>query len=234
MITPRLRRPRLGIFQEHEARAIQRMEAGALIATDRASREGLRAVRAQMASARLGRLGNALSAGSDLRKNGRVRQLGAGGFSASGWVAIRSRSERTLGAIEAYTEGADIRPVKGRWLWIATDQIPARAGRYRMTPQRYVQAGFDTKIGPLVQIRSVNGRPLLVVKDASVNAAGRPRSARRLRRNGQSYKGQRPKVFIVAFIGIPRTSRAARVDAAQSFETERRAMPRYLNEAIKV
>ena len=87
-------------------------------------------------------------------------------------------------------------------------------GRYRMTPALYRANGFETKIGPLVQVRSVNGNPLLVVKTASVSAAGLPRKAKALTKAGRLRKGQRGKEFIVAFIGIPRTARAARVDVA--------------------
>lgn len=234
MIQAALRRPTLGALRDYQRFAQQRIEAAALHATDKAARNALISIREGMAGAKLGRLGNALGSGSDLRASGKiVKRRGKDGFSASGWVFIRSRSERALGAIEAYTEGADIKPVRGKWLWIATDEIPSRVKRYRMTPKRYVEAGLDKKIGPLVLVKSINGRPLLVVKDASVNAAGKSRSAKALRRNGQPRAGQRPKTFIVAFIGIPRTSRAARLDVRAIVQREIDALPGYFAEAAR-
>lgn len=232
MMRPSLRRPALTVFAEYERNAIQRMEQAALVATDRAAKGALADMRTAFSGSGLGRLGNALGYGSDLRKGRGIKRFGASGFSASGWVHVRAPSERVLGALEAYTEGADIRPVKGRWLWIATDQIPARAGRYRMTPQRYVERGLEAKIGPLVFVRSINGRPLLVVKTASISASGKARSAKALRRNGQPRKGQRAKEFIVAFVGIPRTSRAARVDPRAVVGAKVRQMSDYFREAV--
>lgn len=234
MIRPVIRRPRLGAFREYERGLIQRSETAALIATDRAAFGGKNGVRRQMSGGGLGRLGFAVDAGSDMRKSGRVHRIGANGFRTSGWINLRTKSERTLGAITAYTEGADILPRKGKgWLWIATDEIPARAGRARMTPERYVARGFDRKIGPLTYIRSVNGNPLLVVTGASVNAGGKPHSAKALGKNGRLRKGQREKQFIVCFIGIPRTSRAARVDAPAEFRREQASLKSYWYNAME-
>lgn len=201
-------------FSDYYRFAEQRSENAALIATDRARTIALNDIRDAMKNAGLGRLGNGLGSNSDLAEGRGVHRSSGGGFSASGVVFIRSRSPRTRGAIQAYTEGAEIRPVRGRWLWIATDDIPRVTGRERMTPALYRQNGFEQKIGPLVFVRSVNGNPLLVVKNAGVSEVGKSRSARSLTKRGQARKGQRIKEFLVAFIGIPRTARAARVDAS--------------------
>lgn len=192
--------------------AEQRLERAALIAADRGRRAGLANIRTAMQGAGLGRLGNGLGSTSDLEDTGQVHRRAGGGFSASGTIYIRSKSARTRGAIEAYTQGADIRPVRGRWLWIATDQIPRVTGRFRMTPELYVRGGFERKIGPLVRVRAANGNPLLIVRNVGVSEAGKSRSARSLNKRGLPRKGQVAQEFIVAFIGIPRTSRAARVD----------------------
>lgn len=191
-----------------------KMEAAALRVTAQAAKAGLKQIRDEMQAAGLGRLGNALGSGSDLEK-GRGVTRKATGVSARGWVYVRSKSDRSRGAIEAYTSGADIRPRKGRWLWIATDDIPRVSKKYRMTPELYNRNGFDKKIGKLFLVRSVNGYPLLVVKDATVSAAqGKKRSARAHLQSGRPPKGQRSKDFIVAFIGIPFTTRAARIDVS--------------------
>lgn len=220
----------LGRYRQSLRLIDRRMEAAALIATDVASRQAQRQIRAEMAGARLGRLGQAIGQTSDMQK-GRIHRRGDG-WSASGVVYVRSKSERTLGAIEAYTRGADIRPVRGRWLWIPSDDIPRVSKRERLTPALWVRNGLDRKIGPLVTIRSVNGYPLMVVKNVGVSATGAKRSAKGLTKKGTARKGQRVKEFLVAFIGIPRTARAARVDVTAIMRAVQADLPRLFNEAI--
>lgn len=208
-----------------------RLQAAALNATARAALTAKRKLRADMQGAGLGRLGNAVDHGSDAEKNGRVRTMGQG-WSASGWLAIRSRSERTIGAIESYTAGADITPKRGRWLWIATDEIPIRAGRQRMTPALYNKQGFDAKIGPLVPVKSSSGTPLLIVRNVGVSASGKPRSARSLTKRGMPRRGQQQVDFIVAFFGIPNTSRRARVDVDAIVAEARASLPGLITQEL--
>ncbi|SKB85116.1 hypothetical protein SAMN06295937_102334 [Sphingopyxis flava] len=205
-----LRMPPRSAFDKFERETRARLEAAALNATHVAASQAKSLIRREMAAAALGRLGNAVDGGSDLEKH-RAPRRSAAGFAASGWVHIRSQSDRTRGAIEAYTAGADIAPRRGRYLWIPGVDIPARAGRARMTPEAYYRAGLDKKIGPLIPIVS-DGRPLLIVEGASVSASGKARSAKGLTKRGKLRKGQIAKPVIVAFIGIRRTSREARVD----------------------
>lgn len=208
-----------------------RLQAAALNATARAALTAKRKLRADMQGAGLGRLGNAVDHGSDAEKNGRVRTMGQG-WSASGWLAIRSRSERTIGAIESYTAGADITPKRGRWLWIATDEIPIRAGRQRMTPSLYNRMGFASKIGPLMPAKSSNGTPLLIVRNVGVSASGKPRSARSLTKRGMPRRGQQQVDFIVAFFGIPHTSRRARVDVDAIVAEARASLPGLITQEL--
>ncbi|HMO74140.1 MAG TPA: hypothetical protein PKD48_02260 [Sphingopyxis sp.] len=98
---------------------------------------------------------------------------------------MRSGSPRLRGAIDAYTVGADILPDKGRWLWIAADNIPSRAGRKRMTPELCKSEGFEAKIGPLVPVLDCNGFPPLIVKNVSVSTSGKARSAKSLTKTGR-------------------------------------------------
>lgn len=221
----------VGAYDAYRSVIDRRIEFAALQASDRASQIGKRSIRSAMQSAGLGRLGNAIDANSDLSEGRGVHRTG-NGFSASGVVFIRSRSERTRGAIESYTAGAEIRPVRGRWLWIPTDQIPRVTARRSMTPELWRQNGFDTKIGPLVFVRSVNGNPLLVVKNASISAAGKTRSAKSLTKRGMPRKGQAAKEFIVAFIGIPRTARAARINVPVIMAQVQAQLPRLYAEAL--
>jgi Family of unknown function (DUF6441) len=199
-------------FDEFHRRAQARMESAALKATDAASRAMLGQIRDAMTGAGLGRLSNGLAATSDLKRGEGVHQRAGGGFSASGGVFIRSGSERTRGTIAAYTEGANIRPTRGRWLWIPTPDIPNISMRHRLTPAAWQANGLERRIGPLVLVRSVNGNPLLVAKNVGLDASGRRGSVKSLRKNGGARKGQIVKEFVVAFIGIPATARAARID----------------------
>lgn len=194
--------------------AQQRMERAALIATDTATKRALNDLRSAGAGAGLGRLLQGVGSSSDLKAGRGVHRYPNGGFSASGVLFIRSGSERTRGAIEAYTQGASIRPVRARYLWIAGPDLPRVTQRYRMTPELYLKNGFDKKIGPLVFIRAPGGRAFLIVKSAGVNALGKGRSAKSPRKNGMPRKGQVLRENLIAFIGIPRTERAARIDVA--------------------
>jgi hypothetical protein len=220
------------LIRDFERNSIQRLERAALVATDRAARLAKTEIRTAMSGAGLGRLGFALGHSSDLEK-GRLFRRGSEGFSASGVVFIRSRSERTLGAIESYTEGADITPKRGRWLWIATDEIPRRVARYRMTPARYVKAGLDQSIGPLEFVPGRNpGEALLVVRTVTVNRTRRG-SARRLPKRGGVRPGREVKDFIVAFVGIRRTSRAARVNPRAIITGIQQRLPDLIAAAMK-
>lgn len=221
-----------GPFADWRRFAEQRMERAALIATDRAAKDSKAAIRTAMSGAGLGRLGNAITSQSDLSEGRGVHRYAGGGFSASGIVYVRSRSERTLGAIESYTKGSVIRPVRSRWLWIPTDNIPRVSKRYRLTPAMWTASGLDRKIGPLVRIKSVNGYPLLIVENTTVALSGKKRSAKRLNKNGRPAKGQVEKQFIVAFIGIPYTARAARVDVEALLAPIVAAMPGGFNQAL--
>lgn len=219
-------------FSDYYRFAEQRMERAALEATDKARRIALSQVRGQMQGSGLGRLGQGITSTSDLERGRGVHRTPGGGFSASGIVYVRSTSERTRGAIEAYTRGASIKPRRGRWLWIPTKEIPRVTNRYRMTPDLWRRNGFDRKIGPLVLIRSVNGYPLLVVRNVGVSLAGKPRSARSLTKSGRPRKGQTAKSFLVAFIGIPYTSRAARVDISAIMRSVQDQLPQLFANAL--
>lgn len=199
----------LGRFRAFGASQQARLEAAMLITADKASRKVLADFRSKMQGAGLGRLGNALDQTSDLAKRKGVHRRAGGGISASGIVFIRSQSQRTRGTIEAYTQGAQISPRKGRWLWIPSKQI-ARigAGKKRLTPGTWKASGMDAKVGPLVFVRRPNGYPLLIVSGVGFGATGRAGSKTK---RGGLKKSQVTEGSIVAFIGIPHTARAARV-----------------------
>jgi hypothetical protein len=202
-----------GFVAQFKRHSIQRLEQAALRATDRVARDSQREIRAAMTAARLGRLGNAVGAGSDLQKGNGVHRRGADAFSATGWIYTRGRSERTRGAIEAYTEGAEISPRRAQWLWIPNvPTIPSRAGRTKMTPALYNAKGFDQRIGPLVFIRGKNpGEALLIARNVTINRLGLGK-ARRLPKRGAIGSTRQRVDYVIAFIGIKRTTRMQRVN----------------------
>lgn len=231
MMRASLRRPPLSAYREFARLSIQRAERAALIATDRASAAAKSGIRQDMSGAKLGRLGLAIGSGSDLQKNGQVHRFGTSGFRASGWIFVRSRSERTLGTIQIYTEGGDILPTKG-WLWMPTDNVPKRVGRYKMTPKRYMASPLATSIGPLVQIDGRHGgESLLVVRNVTTRISGRA-NPRRTPRSGRARAGRQVQDMIVMFVGIRRTSRNARVNPAARHREQQARLPGYWHEAI--
>lgn len=188
----------------------------ALEVSDRAARKALPKIRADMASAGLGRLGFGLGASSDLSLGKGVYRSG-GVVRASGNIHIRSRSPRTVGAIISYTEGAQIAAKNASgYMWYPTENaqrvIGKGAERRRLTPKLWRQRGLDSKIGPLIRLRGASGNPVLVVRNVGIGqvAGGRPR-ARGLTKSGRPRKGDTLAQLVVMFIGIRSTSRAARV-----------------------
>lgn len=188
----------------------------ALDVSDRAARRALRGIREDMAGARLGRLGQAITMTSDkVKGRGVYRQ---GGISrASGVIYIRSRSPRTVGAIISYTEGAAIsakNPSGYTWYPLEAAQriIGKGADRKRLEPRFWRSSGLEAKLGPLIRIRGADGNPLLVVRNVGVSGvAGGSKRPRSLTRSGRPRKGDVLAEIVPIFKGIRATSRAARV-----------------------
>lgn len=211
-------------MERRAERALSRM-------VDRIAMQAKNDIRQDMAASGLGRLSGTIGAGSDLRKR-RVHRT-ARGFSVSGWVFVRGKSDRTLGAIKAYTEGADITPQRSRWLWIATPAIPSRVGRFKMTPARYDAAGLDGRIGPLVFVPGRSAaEALLVVKNVTVNRVSGG-GARRRPRRGAIGSTREERDEIVAFVGIRRTSRARRTDPVEIMRRAVAAGPAILAQELR-
>lgn len=207
-----------------KAGIVSEMERDALSFTHRAGLTMLSDLRTQMQSAGLGRTGNAFTMTSDFQK-GRVFRRADAGFSASALVYPRNRGERTMGVLNAYlgTGTATMRPRNASGLmWFPTDQIRRLArlpstsksgtSNTRLISKDWNRAGLDRKIGPLVRITAKDGTALLVVNNVGVSAAGKPRSARSLRKNGLPRNGDVRAEQVIAFVGIPQTSRARRLD----------------------
>jgi hypothetical protein len=225
---------RPGQFREFERYAAERFEAATLRATARAARQATGEVRTAMRGAGLGKLANAIGQGSDLAKEGRAHRRAGSAFSASGWIYVRGQSERTEGALESYTEGAEIRPKRGTWLAIATPMIGKRAGRRKMTPALYRSSGLEQKIGPLEFIPGRNRNEALLVARGplTVDRFGRGR-ARRLGKSGRHSANRERRDFVVAFVLIRQTSRAARVDPRSIIAANASRLPSLLGEELR-
>lgn len=219
---------RPGQFAAFERAATQAFERAALRAADRAARTAGQQIRAAMP----GRLKGAIGIGSDLKERGTVYRKGAG-FSASGTVYVRGKSERTAGAVKSETEGAIVVPKRGRWLAFPTGSIPKRAGRFKMTPDRYRETGLEEKIGPLVFVPGRGGRALLVVRGPLTVDRFKGGGARRLPRRGRI--GGRRKVVrsVVAFILIRQTTRAPRANVAGILAANHARVPGLIADELK-
>lgn len=185
---------------------------------------GKTAIREHMAGAGLGRLGNAIDAKADKAPFRRGEMS-----SASAQFFVRSRSPRTLGAIESYTEGSTITPQRGRWLWFATDNAQRLYGsgknKRRLTPGAWRESGLEAKLGPLIRIKSVNGYPLLAVQGVGTDLSGKKPSAKSMLKRGGPRKGQVRRELLIMFVGIPSTVRQARVNITAILEGVRSELP---------
>lgn len=220
--------PKPGRARAYALLARSKVQEAAARATDKAALGARDELRAAMRAQRLGNLANAIGSTSDLKKR-RVGIGVRGGFNVAGFVTASIRSERTAGALQAYVDNdqTNIAPVRGRWLWIATQEIPQRAGRRRMTPQLYIEKGFDKRIGPLVFVKAKRpGEAFLVVPDTTVQIA-RPGKPKRLPKSGRPSKG-RGRVGLIAFIGIRRTRRSRRVAPRDIAANWQRRLPNLL------
>lgn len=199
----------------HRAR---RREA-ARIATDRASKAAQIALQSKMKSVGLKRLSNAVGQTSALRK----KQLNTDPY---GVIFARGGDEsRAGGALEIYSRGGSIKPVKRRWLWFSTPRIQKRFGRYKTTPERYQAAG--SPLGPLQFAVLSPRRAIAYVEKVAISVkTGLARPAPK-RKSKTTVPAQR----VILFIGIPITRRAQRFDKNVVVAREAARMPVYLAQA---
>lgn len=220
-------KPNLGPLRLH-GRKLHRVQIrAAQKAVHRASKLGQSRVRMAMKAAGLGKLEKVVGHKSSLME-GHEDTRPWGVIYAKG----QSRSDdRGAGALEAYSEGAVIRPKDSLfgagWLWIATPAIPKRIRRFKSTPALYNRSPLVTSIGPLVFRRIASNRALLVVKKVKVSPkTGRakalgPRKPR---------KGTLVKESVVAFVGIKITRRMRRFNQRQLMKLAAQMVPKFQGE----
>lgn len=208
-------------------------------ATDRATTYAKGLTQQTIRSVGLGRLANAVGSDSSLRsgsKKNRERRSAGGslrgtGGSLNAWGAVFARGgseSRANQALLAYSQGATIVPGAGKkWLAFATDAVPKRAGRNKMTPARYRATGLERSIGKLTFVAGKNSKvAYLVARKVTVS-----------RRTGQAraYAGRTPrgsdrKREVVAFVLIRFTRRAQRYDQGKIMREAAAMVPRYAAE----
>jgi len=200
-------------------RTLKQLTAAAARAVDTTVVNTQKDISAAMSAAHLGKLANVIRSTSDYRKkrvpNAWTDLYGASRWRAGGVIYAKHGSDRTAAALEAYTQGVTtIVPKRGRWLAIATDEIPKRVGRKRMTPQLYIAGGFERKIGKLHFLPSKQhaGEAFLIAHNVQVDAARGFGRSLKVPRSGNIRPGRRRVDFIVAFILIKVTTRTRRFD----------------------
>ena len=207
---------------------LKRLGRAVVRAVDQTGAAGQKQTRAAMVAARMGGLSKTIKYTSD-QKKGRVPQIDGNTRTWRTGAVMWGphNSERAVGAFAAYSSGlTTIVPRRGRWLAIATDEIPKKVGRYRMTPELYEANGFDRRIGPLHFLESKRhpNEAFLIVHDVQVNAARGFGNARRIPRHGRVGDGRKAVDFIVAFILIRVTARAERYSPKAIWIAECRKM----------
>lgn len=234
--------PRRIIYRRDGARALDAIGRAAARGAHEAWLGAQMELRRDMAGARLARLAKAVKQESDWRSR-RLPRLSAEGprFRVGAILYLKGqRNERTAGTFNAYSAGATIVPKRGRWLWIATDEIQAKVGmagkrgRFRMTPARYLARGLDRRIGELEFIEGKNaGEAFLIVRDVTVDGAKGYGRARRRARSGNVPKGRTERDFIVAFIGIRVTRRSRRFNPRVAERRWQSRIPALIDKNLK-
>jgi hypothetical protein len=212
---------------------IQRIERenrrAAIDATDIASKKAQRHIQAKMMSVGLGRLSNAVGQTSAKRK----RQTGPD-RDPYGVIFARGGDEsRAGGALEAYSQGAVIRPRSGAWLAVPTKAAPrfvnVAGRRRRLTPALWEAGGFNQRIGKLIfrQIRS--DLALLIVRQVSLSPKTGQAKALGPRRPRTRVV---PKGDTVVFVLIKQTRRAKRFDKDEIVRFYADRIPDYMRRLI--
>lgn len=226
MLKPTIAGPSSSLFRELERSIRAKAEQALLVASHKAGNIATTRIKVAMGAAGLGRLSRAIDSTSDLDKGGQVHRSGSNSISASSAIHLRSRSKRTVGAIQAYMQGATIRPRNGGWLWIPSPELQRRVkGGARVTPSNWRSSGLEARIGPLMKVPGNHaGEVVLIVPTVTTRVDGRA-NPRRLPKRGSVRAGRVLRENFVAFTGIRSTSRQARVDPHQIIDSVRTELP---------
>lgn len=210
--------------QDLERRLVR--AAGAVIETK--TREAQQRQRSAMRSAQLGGLANAVKI-----KTGRSRDKNTGAPNAYGVIFADNGDESRAGqALQAYSRGTTILPVRGPWLWFQTDairrtaKVPGDTRRARMTPERYRKLG--SPLGPLEFARITPRLAKLYVEIADISVKTGLASRPGKRRSRTKVRTKR----VTIFFGIKNTRRAQRFDPQSIVRQSHGEIPRAIAAAM--
>ena len=157
---------------------------------------------------------------------------GRKGFSASGWIYTRSRSERSLGALKIYSEGGDILPCH-RQVGVDSDQKRTQA---HWSLSYHARTLFE--IQPRLEHRPT-GIPARTPSRRSAACRQERQHAQRAipihaacPEVAVHAAGREAHDFIVMFIGIKRTSRAQRFSPSIVTVSSSPKLPSYWYQAM--
>lgn len=201
-------------------------------ATDHAAFGARNQIRTTMRGAKMGRMANAVGAGSDYRLK-RMKIAKGGGPRSDSWVYLKSPSNprgevRTAGAFNAYTKGALIKAKRGTWLAYPTGNLPRKVGNRRLTLKSYYRLGLSRKYGDLVYRRLSSRVAVWFVKtkDGAAKIHGG-----KYRRKGQKKTNLRGGAGIrIMFIGIRATVRVRRFSPSDIVLHWHKQVPRLIAE----
>lgn len=184
-------------------------------------------VQAKMRAVGLGRLSNAVGFTSAKRKRQTDRTPYGVIFAKGGDESLAG------GALESYTRGSTITPLKN-WLAVPTKAVPrmvaAGGKRRRLTPALWESAGLNTKIGKL-RFRLVNPTLALLVVNR-VSLSPKTGQARALGK-GKPRTRIVPEKDVVAFVLIKQTRRAKRFDQQDIVGIYSQRVPDYLARLLR-
>lgn len=222
--TPDIRRL-MGLQRQQFLRDQRRI---GLRVTDRASKVGRANVQRSMKGARLGRLGNAVGQTSALRKG----NLGARDHPWGAFYARGGDRTRAGGALEAYSQGANITP-EGEWLAFPTRAVPrvlnVNGRRQRLTVELYNQSSLVQSLGPLVFVQKSATKAFYIVNRVTVSA----KTGRAQRDSGRKTRTRIRQRAIIVFNAIKRTTRAKRIDKNRDAAEAMRQMPGWAAEEAR-
>ena len=183
--------------------------------THEASIGAQRKVRGKIKAVGLGGLANAVGQTSSSKKRQKPK-------TPYGTIYVRGGDESRAGqALKAYTKGATITARRKQWLAFATNAVPKRVGRYKITPERYNRGGLQTRIGQL-QFVKVNERlAFLVVRNVTLH----PRTHQAKRAGKGRPRTRVPAKQVIAFVLIKVTRRAVRFNKDREVNKAARELP---------
>jgi hypothetical protein len=216
------------IYGESGRQLRKNIRAAAVIATDRSSKEGQRAVQERIRSVGLGRLSNAVGQTSTRKERDQ-----ASGRNPYGVIYARGGDESLAGgALESYSKGAVIVAQQKQWLAFATNAVPKYVSisgrRFRTTPELYKASRLASSIGKLVFRPIGPGRAVLVIQRVTLS----PKTGQAKAAGPRAPRTRIAKKEVIAFILIRVTRRAARFDKDSIMRIYAERVPVYMSQAL--